>query len=148
MHAESKKEAQRIGVSMILGLVLGLILYYLGESERMNLKPAVSSFLGYIKPVGTIFIRSLKMVIVPLVLSSIFGAIVNLGTPENLGDMGKKALGYYFTTTAIAVFFGLVFVNLISPGTGADTSSAGLSGVSSELATRMQEQKGLSLIHI
>jgi proton glutamate symport protein len=133
MQESSKKEAQRIGFAMLVGLVAGLILHFLKMEE----------YVVYVKPVGTVFIRLLKMVIVPLVLSSIFMSMINLGTPEALGSMGRKAVSYYFTTTVIAVLFGLIFVNLVQPGVGADLSAEGLAGLSSEMASKVQNSKGL-----
>jgi proton glutamate symport protein len=133
MQEASKKEAQRIGYAMVGGLVIGLIIHSMGQA----------SYVEYIKPLGTIFIRLLKMVIVPLVFSSIYMSMINLGTPEALGSMGRKAVGYYFITTVIAVFFGLVFVNIINPGVGTSLGTAGLSGLSSEMASKVTEQKGL-----
>ena len=127
MQAASKKEAQRIGIGMILGLVLGLIRYFTGYGQVAD----------YIKPVGDIFINLLKMVIIPLVFSSIFMAMYHLGTPESLGAMGTKAVGYYFITTAIAVAVGIVWVNLINPGVGADLGNAGLAGLSEGMQTKV-----------
>ncbi|MCP4914239.1 MAG: dicarboxylate/amino acid:cation symporter [Oligoflexia bacterium] len=118
---------------MIGGLIIGLIIHQFG----------LGSYSEYIKPLGTIFIRLLKMVIVPLVFSSIYMSMINLGTPEALGSMGRKAVGYYFLTTCIAVFFGIIFVNLINPGVGADLGTQGLQGLSAEMATKVSEQKGL-----
>ncbi|MCO4795344.1 MAG: dicarboxylate/amino acid:cation symporter, partial [Bacteriovoracaceae bacterium] len=129
----NKKDAQRIAIAMVAGLALGLILYFTGKGE----------WAGYIKPIGTVFIRLLKMVIVPLVFSSIFMAMFNLGTPEALGSMGRKAVGYYFVTTCVAVFFGIVFVNIFNPGIGADLGTAGLDKLAGNMATRVTEQKGL-----
>lgn len=133
MQEASKKEAMRIGYAMIGGLIIGLIVHSMGADQ----------YVSYIKPIGTIFIRLLKMVIVPLVLSSIYMSMINLGTPEALGAMGRKAVGYYFITTVIAVFFGLIFVNLINPGVGTSLGTAGLSELSSEMANQVNEQKGL-----
>ena len=133
MQESNKKDAQYILMAMVMGLVLGLILYFTG----------LGHYVDYIKPIGTVFIKLLKMVIVPLVFASIFMAMINLGTPEALGSMGRKAVAYYFVTTAIAVFFGLVFVNLIQPGVGADLSTAGLSNLSGHMAKRVSEQGGL-----
>ena len=133
MQESSKKEAQRIGFAMLIGLVVGLILHFLKMEE----------YVSYVKPIGTVFIRLLKMVIVPLVLSSIFMSMINLGTPEALGSMGRKAVAYYFITTVIAVFFGLIFVNLVQPGVGADLTTEGLSGLSAEMASKVQNSKGL-----
>ncbi len=133
MQEASKKEAQRIGYAMVGGLIIGLIIHSMGQA----------SYVEYIKPLGTIFIRLLKMVIVPLVFSSIYMSMINLGTPEALGSMGRKAVSYYFVTTVIAVFFGLVFVNIINPGIGTSLGTAGLNGLSSEMASKVTEQKGL-----
>ena len=133
MQKDSKKEAIRIGYAILLGLVAGLSLHYtdMGEYSR------------HVRPIGDIFIRCLKMVIIPLVFSSIYMSITNLGSPEALSSMGKKALGYYFITTSIAVFIGIVLVNLISPGVGADLGGKGLGNVSKGLTEKMSEQKGL-----
>lgn len=133
MQKSSKKEAQYILVAMISGLLIGLVLNTMGLYD----------YTSYIKPIGTVFIRLLKMVIVPLVLSSIYMSMTNLGTPEALGSMGRKAVVYYFMTTAIAVFFGLVFVNLINPGIGADLGTAGLTNLSSDMVSKVSSQKGL-----
>lgn len=131
--AASKKDAQRIAIAMILGLIIGMILFNTGQGD----------LVAYVKPIGTVFIRLLKMMIVPLVLSSIFMSMVNLGTPEQLGSMGRKAMAYYFVTTAIAVMFGLIFVNLFNPGVGADLGTQGLEGLSSSMAERVQGNEGL-----
>jgi len=133
MHDSSKREAQFILIAMLVGAVIGLGLNATGHA----------SWGEHIKPIGTIFIRLLKMVIVPLVFSSIYMAMINLGTPESLGSMGRKAVSYYFITTAIAVFFGLVFVNLIQPGVGADLGGAGLANLSGHMAEQVQSNKGL-----
>ena len=133
MQEASKKEAQRIGFAMVGGLVLGLLIHSMGGDQ----------YVEYIKPIGTVFIRLLKMVIVPLVFSSIYMAMINLGTPEALGSMGRKAVSYYFVTTAIAVFFGIVFVNLINPGVGADLGTAGLSQLDAGMVQAVSDQKGL-----
>lgn len=133
MQDTSKKEAKLIGIAMVVGLALGLVLYFTGFNH----------LVAYIKPIADIFIRLLKMVIVPLVFSSIFMAMINLGTPEALGSMGRKAVGYYFLTTVFAVLIGLIFVNIIQPGVGADLGGAGLQNLSSNMAEKVSEQKGL-----
>jgi len=133
MQEGSSKEAQKIGIAMIVGLVIGLVLHFLNLGHLTK----------YVEPIGVVFIKLLKMVIVPLVFSSIYMAMTNLGTPEALGSMGRKAVGYYFLTTAIAVFFGLVLVNIINPGVGVDLGSAGLGNLSSDMASKVTAQNGL-----
>ncbi len=69
---------------------------------------------------GDLFIQGLKLIIVPLVTSSIILAVANMGRGGGLGRLGTKTLAYYATTSLFAILIGLVFVNVVSPGTGAD----------------------------
>ena len=132
MQQVSKKEAQRIAIGMFAGLALGLILFFTGYGHVVD----------YMKPIGDIFISLLKMVIIPLVFSSIFMAMYHLGTPESLGKMGVKAVIYYFMTTAIAVLVGIIFVNLINPGVGADLGTAGLHGLNEGMQAKVSQNSG------
>jgi Na+/H+-dicarboxylate symporter len=70
-----------------------------------------------LKWMGDLFLMLLKMLIIPLVFASVFVAIVSLGSGEALKNLGLKAFGYYFLTTALAVTVGLLVVNLIDPAT-------------------------------
>ena len=79
--------------------------------------------VGFISWMGVIFIRALKMLIIPLVLSSLISGVSNLGGSENLGRLGLKTLSYYLLTSTFAIVTGLFFVNLLKPGVGADRSS-------------------------
>ncbi|MCK4751172.1 MAG: cation:dicarboxylase symporter family transporter, partial [Bacteroidales bacterium] len=69
---------------------------------------------------GDIFLRALKMIIIPLILSSLISGVTNIGTGGNLGRLGLKTLSYYILTSTFAIITGLFFVNMIKPGTGAD----------------------------
>ena len=95
-------------MALVLGLVLGLLMHYTGLQQ----------YGLYAGPISDLFLRLLRMIIVPLLLSSIYMAMVGLGSPEQLGDMGKKAMGYYFITTSIAVLIGITLVNIYSTGDG------------------------------
>ncbi len=68
--------------------------------------------------VGTLFLNALKMTIIPLVVAAMVSGIAALGDVRRLGAIGGLTLLYYAVTTAIAVFIGLVVVNLIQPGAG------------------------------
>ena len=78
------------------------------------------NYIEYISWMGDIFLRALRMVIVPLILSSIISGVANIGTAENLGRLGLKTMGYYVITSTIAILTGLFFVNLFQPGVGTD----------------------------
>ncbi len=93
---------------LIFGIILGVILGGLLGSFF----PEVGIKLGFL---GTIFLNALKMIVLPLVVVSITLSIMKVG---NLGSLGLKTLFYYLITTGIAVFIGIVVVNVIHPGDG------------------------------
>jgi proton glutamate symport protein len=75
---------------------------------------------AHLKIVGDIFIRLLKAIIIPLILSSMVVGIVSLGDIRKLGRIGLKTFVYYMVTTALAVSLGLALVNLMKPGIGVE----------------------------
>jgi Na+/H+-dicarboxylate symporter len=66
--------------------------------------------------VGTLFLNGLKMIIVPLVLSSIICGISTIGSSKDLGRLGGKTIGFYMVSSLLAILIGLVFVNALKPG--------------------------------
>ena len=93
---------------MTLGLIFGMICIQF---------EGLSSFtIDFIKPVGTIFIRSLKMVAVPLVLASLIVGVANIGDVSKLSRMGGKTLGIFVVTTIISIVIGLTLVAVLKPG--------------------------------
>jgi Na+/H+-dicarboxylate symporter len=93
---------------------------------------------------GDIFLRALRMIIIPLILSSLITGVTNIGTGGNLGRLGLKTLSYYILTSTFAIIIGLLFVNLIRPGVGADLS------LRQEVTGLVEKQPSLgeTLIHI
>jgi proton glutamate symport protein len=74
----------------------------------------------YVEWMGVVFLRALNMIIIPLVFSSIVNGVNNIGSAKDIGRLGLKTMAYYFSTSLIAIFTGLILVNLFSPGSGAD----------------------------
>ena len=70
------------------------------------------------------FIKALKMIIIPLIFTSIISGIANVGSGDNLGRLGFKTIAYYLSTSTAALFTGLVIVNIFKPGVGADLGFA------------------------
>ncbi|MFZ2865970.1 MAG: dicarboxylate/amino acid:cation symporter [Ignavibacteriaceae bacterium] len=95
----------QILIAFIIAVLLGL--FFPQSSE-------------YVKWLGDLFLRALKMIIVPLVFSSIVSGVVNLGSSSSLGRLGAKTITYYITTSLAAILTGLILVDLIRPGVGAD----------------------------
>lgn len=65
---------------------------------------------------GDIFLRALKMIIIPLILSSLISGVSNIGSGGNLGRLGLKTMAYYIMTSVLAILTGLLLVNIIKPG--------------------------------
>lgn len=80
----------------------------------------IPEYSVYVRWLGDFFLRALKMIIVPLVFTSIVSGVTNLGETKNLGRLGIKTFTYYISTSFLAILTGLVLVNLIKPGVGAD----------------------------
>ena len=95
----------QILIALFIGVIYGLTL---------------PEYVDYISWMGTLFLRALRMVIIPLILSSIISGVTNIGGAENLGRLGLKTMTYYVSTSLIAIVTGLFFVNLVQPGVGAD----------------------------
>lgn len=97
----------KIFIGLVLGVVVGMLLQ---GSPEMAAK--------FIKPFGTLFLNMIKMIIVPLVFSSLVVGAASIGDPKALGRVGGKTLAYYLFTTAIAVSIGLILSTVFKPGLG------------------------------
>ena len=74
----------------------------------------------YVAWMGEIFLTALKMVIVPLILSSIISGVTSMGGGSSLGRLGFKTMLYYISTSTLAILTGLTLVNIIQPGVGVE----------------------------
>lgn len=104
-----------IHIKILIGLVLGVIWAFISSYAGWN-----SFTINWIDPFGTIFIRLLKFIAVPLVLFSIVGGVANLKDISKLGRLGGKTLLAYGFTTVLSVSIGLLFVNVLKPGAKMD----------------------------
>src|SRR6056297_297411 len=80
---------------------------------------AGESILSWANPMKELFLRLLKMAILPLVVSSIISAVIQVGSGKGLGRIGLRTLVYYLTTSVLAILTGQILVNLFQPGRGA-----------------------------
>ena len=74
----------------------------------------------YVKPLSAIFLRLLRMAIMPLVLTSIVSAVIQVGSARGLGRIGLRTLTYYISTSLLAILTGQLLVNMLKPGAGAE----------------------------
>ena len=93
----------QILIAIILGAFFG---YYFTEQ------------ISYVDWAGTIFMRCLKLIVVPIVFCSIVGGVAGISATDGFLRLGGKTLGYYFVTCMIAILTGLFFVNFFKPGEG------------------------------
>lgn len=93
----------KIFIGLILGVIVGLVF---GEKATI------------IEPVGTIFLRLITMIVVPLVLVSLMLGTASLGDIRKLGRIGIKTIVYFTITTMVAISIGLFLANIVQPGTG------------------------------
>ncbi len=100
--------------------------------------------LKYIEWLGVIFLRALKLIVVPLVLSSLISGITNAGSGSKLGRLGLKTIVYYISTSLLAILTGLVLVNLFKPGIRLE----GILGDSCSNATIVEKSLGNTLIEV
>ena len=98
----------KILIGMALGVVFGLIM--------ANFDFGKDFISNWIKPFGTIFINSLKLIAIPLILASLIKGISDLKDITKLSKMGGATIPIYMITTLIAVSIGLIVVNVIKPG--------------------------------
>lgn len=84
------------------------------------------------KAVGDLFLRLLRMIIIPLIMTSLIVGVTGLGSTERIGSMFGKTLLYYFLTSTTAIAIGLLMVNLIRPGIGAELPGGGEGGIAGE----------------
>ena len=99
--------SNRLTLYIGIGIVAAIVLAFAAPEV------AVYFSLG-----GEVFLRVLKMMVVPLVMASVMSGIIGLGDIRKLGRPGSLAVVYYLTTTVMAVIVGLIMVNLIQPGIG------------------------------
>jgi proton glutamate symport protein len=99
----------QILIAILVGIAAG---WLSGEEGRL----LGVTLYGVYDFVGTLFINALRMLIVPLIVSSIIVGVAGIGSGGNLGRLGGKTLLFYGVTTLLAILVGLVLVNLVQPG--------------------------------
>ena len=114
----------QILVGMVLGITVGVVL---GEQATV------------LKPIGTLFVNIIKMLIVPLVFCSLIVGVTSMEDTAKMGRIGFKSFTFYLCTTAIAISIGLAVGYVIQPGAGLDLPlPSGVSDVAKEVPSVMQ----------
>ena len=125
---------KRIGLAwqILIGLALGIAV---GAIFFGN--PAVVS---YLQPIGDIFIRLIKMIVVPIVVASIVVGVAGVGDVKKLGRLGGKTIIYFEIITTIAIIVGLLIANIFQPGKGVNMEQLTKTDISKYTHTTEQVQ--------
>lgn len=115
--------ATQILIGLVLGVVVGAVFYG---------NPTVSKIL---QPFGTIFIRLIKMIVIPIVVSCLIIGVAGVGDMKKIGILALKTIVYFEIMTTIALIVGVIFANVFHPGTGVDMSTLSKTSISSYVNT-------------
>ena len=105
----------RFTMFILIGMVLGIVVGYACHAMFPDPKIA-NTVAGYISLVTTVFLRLIKMLIAPLVFSTLVVGIAHMGTGTSVGRVFAKTMGWFITASLVSLLLGLVMVNLLQPG--------------------------------
>ena len=106
---------KRVLIGLGAGMVIGLMAHYGGGADFIT---------TWVKPFGDGFVRLIKMLVIPLIATTLVSGVTAMGDPSKLGSLGAKTLACYFLTTLFAVCFGLLFGTVFQPGVGVEVLNA------------------------
>lgn len=120
--------AWQILIGLILGIAVGAVFY---GNEKV---------ITYLQPVGTIFMNMIKMIVVPIIISTLILGVAGSGDLKKLGKLGLRTIIYFEIITTLAIVIGLLAANLTQPGAGVDMSHL-TKGDISQYQTTTEETK-------
>ncbi len=115
--------AWQILIGLVLGIALGAALNHFSAEKAWWIS-------NILQPAGDIFIRLIKMIVVPIVISSLIVGIAGMGDAKKLGRIGLKTIIYFEIITTVAIVVGLLLANVFQPGAGIDMSTLGIVDIS------------------
>ncbi len=136
--------AKRLTLFILIGLVLGLVcgwgLHIAIDDGSPASAAKLTEIAGYVSIVTSIFLRLIKMIIAPLVFSTLVVGIAHMGDTGALGRVGLRAVGWFLCASLLSLTLGLILVNLFHPGVGLDlplppvTASSGVDQAAFDIA--------------
>lgn len=127
-----KKLKISLAAQILIGLVLGVIVgaVFFGDENVQS----------YLQPLGDIFLNLIKMIVVPIIISTLIVGVAGTGDMKQLGRLGGKTLIYFEVITTVAIVVGLLAANLFQPGAGIDMNELQQTDISSYVETSEQEE--------
>jgi len=131
--------AWQIVIGLLLGIAVGALLNHSSADKAW--------WIGtLLQPAGDLFIRLIKIIVIPIVISSLIVGIAGVGDGKKLGRIGFKTLLYFEIITTVAIVVGLVLANLFQPGHGIDMSLLGTTDISQYEKTTTEVQANHAFI--
>ncbi|NKF20802.1 glutamate/aspartate:proton symporter GltP [Solimonas marina] len=127
--------AWQILIALVLGIITGSVLHGMGDSSQWLIT-------NILTPAGQIFIRLIKMIVLPIVIASLIVGIAGVGDAKKLGRIGLKTIIYFEIITTIAIVVGMLLTDTLQPGAGIDMSSLATSDISQYTKTTAEVQHG------
>ena len=121
----------QILIALVLGVLFGIFAH---------------EYVKYVSWAGEMFLRFLKMIVIPIVFSSMVVGVASLGNQGGLGRIAGKTFAFYVSTTVVATMIGLVLVNILQPGVGSSLVSQ--ASAASQVATAEKVSLGQQIINI
>jgi Na+/H+-dicarboxylate symporter len=106
----------QILIAILLAGIVGTFIFNAREASGLEPELLGVAYTSIFQYIGTIFLNALRMIIVPLIMSSIIVGVAGIGSGGNLGALGGKTLMFYAVTTLAAILVGLVVINTVGPG--------------------------------
>ncbi|WEZ08355.1 cation:dicarboxylate symporter family transporter [Priestia flexa] len=121
--------ATQIFVGLILGILVGVIWFN---------DPRVAT---YLQPLGDLFLRLIKMIVIPIVISSLIVGIAGAGNGKQVGRLGTKTIIYFEVITTFAIIIGVLLANAFQPGVGVDIESAQKTDINQYVETSEEQSE-------
>lgn len=122
--------AWQILIALILGVIVGSYFYQLSDLNHPLHEYYQFTIVNIFQPAGDIFIRLIKMIVLPIILSTLTLGIAGIGGSKRLGTLGFKTILYFEIITTIAILLGLFWGNIFAPGAGIDSSTLATADIS------------------
>jgi len=137
---------------MAIGSLIGIALHYgltgaAGEKCGIVITQGQNIATGVFEPLGKAFVDLIKMLVVPLIATTLVSGVVAMGDPKRIGSLGVKTIGMYMMTTFFAVWLGILIASLFQPGNGMselilNPTECDLAAVEGKLGAASEAQKG------
>ncbi|HZG11269.1 MAG: glutamate/aspartate:proton symporter GltP [Kurthia gibsonii] len=122
--------AWQILIGLILGVIVGAVFY--GNDNVTK----------YLQPLGTIFMNMIKMIVVPIIISTLILGVAGTGDMKKLGKLGLKTIVYFEIITTVAILIGLLAANIFNPGAGVDMAHLSKGDISQYQTTTEEVKHG------